>query len=165
MQLLHRKVILKKDNRAKRNWNGNKSCRFCDKDESIQPLFFKCPLAKLVWRIVHMSFGLPPSKNTTNLFGSWLKGLPKNDLKNIQVGLCAILWALWNVRNDFVFNKPRVPSFLQVITLAMHWIRTWSYLQPAEKHHVMDSGCNTMEIVSRDLYNQCAWRPHSRLVF
>ena len=152
MWFLHRKVILTKDYFDKRNWNGNKSCCFCDKDTS----FFEWPLARPVWRIVHMSFGLPPPKSTTNLFGNWLIGVPKNDLKNIRVGVYAIIWALWNVRNDFVFNKPRVPSFLQGIHLIMHCIRTWSYLQPAEKHHVMDSGCNIMEMVATNLYNQCA---------
>ena len=34
--------------------------------------------------------------------------------------VCAIIWAIWNMRNDFVFNKPRAPSFLQDIPLAIH---------------------------------------------
>ena len=44
MWFLHRKVILTKDNLIKRNWSGDKSCCFCDKEESIQHLFFDCPL-------------------------------------------------------------------------------------------------------------------------
>ena len=126
MWFLHRKVILTKDNLIKRNWSGDKSCYFCDKEESIQHIFFDCPLDKLVWCIVHMSFNLSPPKNVTNLFGNWLKGLPKKNLNLIRVGVCACLWALWNVRNDFVFNKQKNPSFLQVIPLATHWSRTWS---------------------------------------
>jgi hypothetical protein len=31
---------------------------FCDAKESIQHLFFGCPLAKLIWRIIHMTFVL-----------------------------------------------------------------------------------------------------------
>ena len=49
MWFLNRKVILTKDNLAKRNWNGNKCCSFCDAEETIQHLFFECPFAKLVW--------------------------------------------------------------------------------------------------------------------
>jgi hypothetical protein len=48
MWVLHRKVILTKNNLVKRNWNGNKKCCFCYKDETIQHLFFKCPLAQIV---------------------------------------------------------------------------------------------------------------------
>jgi hypothetical protein len=54
-----------------------------------------------------MTFGLAPPKNITNLFGNWLKGIPKNDLVQIRVGVCAIIWAIWNTRNDWVFNEPK----------------------------------------------------------
>jgi hypothetical protein len=48
MWFLHKKVILTKDNLLRRNWQGNTTCVFCDKEESIQHLFFECPLAKIV---------------------------------------------------------------------------------------------------------------------
>jgi hypothetical protein len=142
MWFLHRKVILTKDNLLKHNWHGNPTCVFCDKAESIQHLFFDCPMAKIVWRLVHMTFGLPPPKSIANLFANWLSNLNKNDVKLIRIGVCAIVWALWNARNDHVFNKPKASSFLQVIPMATNWICTWSYLQPLEQRDVTDSGCN-----------------------
>ena len=105
MWFLHRKVILTKDNLMKRNWHGNQKCCFCDQDESIQHLFFDCQFARTIWRIIHMSFGLAPPKNVTNLFRNWLKGIPKSVLKNIRVAVCAVLWTIWNKRNYLVFNK------------------------------------------------------------
>jgi hypothetical protein len=36
------------------------------------------------------------------------------------VGVCALLTAIWHVRNDFIFNKSCFPIFLQVISLAIH---------------------------------------------
>jgi hypothetical protein len=54
-----------------------------------------------------MTFGLAPPKNVTNLFENWLKGISKKDLIQIRVGVCAMIWALWNTRNNFVFNKPK----------------------------------------------------------
>jgi hypothetical protein len=53
-----------------------------------------------------MNFGLAPHKNVINLFGNWLKGISKKDLIQIRVGVCAMIWALWNNRNDYVFNRP-----------------------------------------------------------
>jgi hypothetical protein len=165
MWFLYRRVILTKDNLAKRNWQGCKKCVFCDKDESIQHLFIDCPLAKVVWRIVYMTFGLSPPVNITHLFGTWLSGIAKKDVLQIRVGVCALIWAIWNVRNEVVFNKPKPQPFLQVIPLAIHWIRTWSYLQPEDHRAAMESGCNRLEMVARDFYNQCGWRHQLRLNF
>jgi hypothetical protein len=67
-----------------------------------------------------MTFGLAPPKNVTNLSGNWLAGISKMDVKQIRVGACAIIWALWNARNYHIFNKPKASSFLQVIPMATH---------------------------------------------
>jgi hypothetical protein len=41
---------------------------------------------------MHMTFGLAPPENVTNLFVNWLKAIPKKDLIQIRV----VVWALWN---------------------------------------------------------------------
>jgi hypothetical protein len=107
MWFLHRKEILTKDNLLRCNWVGRESCCFCDEKESIQHLFFDCPFAKIIWHLIHISFGLSPPKNINYLFGNWLKGIPK-ELIQIRVGVCAVIWTMWkwNTRNDFIFNKP-----------------------------------------------------------
>ena len=101
-----------------------------------------------------MTFGLSPPTNVTNLFGNWLSGIPKKDLGLIRVGVCAIFWAIWNVRNDLVLNKKKSYSFLQVIPMVVHWIRTWSYLQAEDQRDAMESGCNRPETVARDFYSR-----------
>jgi hypothetical protein len=98
---------------------------FVKKEEKIERLFIDCRLAKTIWRIVHMSFGIPLPKNITNLFKNWLNGLNKRVKSQTRVGVCALLWAIWHLRNDLIFNKSYLASFLQVIHLATHWIRTW----------------------------------------
>jgi hypothetical protein len=87
----------------------------------------------MVWRIVNLSFNLAPPRNITNLFGNWLAGVNKKEMEQIRVGACAFLWAVWNMRNDYIFNKAKQNSFMQVIPLATHWIRMWSSLQPMDK--------------------------------
>jgi hypothetical protein len=159
MWFLHRKVILRKDNLIKRNCNGHESCCFCDHKESIRNIFSEWPLTKIIWRIIHMTFGLAPPKNITNIFGNWLKRISKNDLIQIRVGVCAIIWAIWNTRNDWVFNKLNF-FFLAGYPIISHWIHMWSFLQQEEQREAMDSGCNCMdcmETVVRDLFNRCDW--------
>jgi hypothetical protein len=39
------------------------------------------------------------------LFGNWSNGVAKEDKDHIRIGVCILLWAIWNVSNDFIFNK------------------------------------------------------------
>ena len=61
MWYLFKRVVLTKDNIARRNWNGSLRC-FCMKNENIQHLFMDCHYTKFIWRAMQYSFGLcPPS--------------------------------------------------------------------------------------------------------
>jgi hypothetical protein len=117
----------------------------------------------MIWMIVYMTFNITAPMNITNLFGNWLNGVDKKSKTHIRVGVCALLWAIWNVRNDCIFNKTKFPSFLQVIPMATHWIHMWSYLRPEEERLAMDIGCNRLATVARDFYSQYGWRANRRL--
>lgn len=52
-----------------------------------------------------MSFNIPPPLNITNLFCNWLNGVSKQDKAHIRVSVWTLLWAIWNVPNDFTFNQ------------------------------------------------------------
>ena len=110
----------------------------------------------MVWRTVHLAFSIIPPTNITNLFGNWLSGVAKAEKVQIRVGVCALLCALWNVRNDYIFNNAKSTSFMQVIPLATHWIRMWSFLQPTEQRQALDFGCNHLEMIARAIYSQCS---------
>jgi hypothetical protein len=99
------------------------------------------------------------------MFGNWVAGVDKKERAQIWVGVCAFLWALWNVQNDYIFNRAKQNSFMQVIPLATHWIRMWSFLQLMDKRQEMDFRCNRLELVAWDLYNQSSWRFDLRLTY
>jgi hypothetical protein len=40
-----------------------------------------------------------------NLCGNWLREVLKKYKAQIRVGLCALLWAIWNVLNDYIFSE------------------------------------------------------------
>ena len=105
MWFVHKQVILTNDNLAKRNWTGYTRCSFCDQYESIKHLFLDCPLAKIMWRSVHITFNITPPTSINTLFGTWLDGIDTATARHIRVGVCALLWAVWNCRNDLVFNR------------------------------------------------------------
>jgi hypothetical protein len=66
----------------------------------------------------------------------------KKDKVQIRVEAYALLWEIWNTMNDFIFNKPNASLCLQLIPLATHRIRMWSFLQPEERREDMISRCN-----------------------
>jgi fructose-specific phosphotransferase system IIC component len=89
-----------------------KNVRFCDSEESINHLFFHCPFAKLIWRTIQFTFNIPPLANVTNMFGNWLNGVDKKNKNNVRIGICSLMLAIWNCRNDVVFNKRPNANFL-----------------------------------------------------
>lgn len=45
-------AIQTKDNLIKHNWNGSDLCAFYSEKETIQHLFFECPISKYVWSLI-----------------------------------------------------------------------------------------------------------------
>jgi hypothetical protein len=77
MWFLSNKVLLTKDNLAKRQWTGCTKCVFCGEQETVEHLFLTCPFAILIWRTVNFTHNLPPSTNIINMFENWLNGVDK----------------------------------------------------------------------------------------
>jgi hypothetical protein len=132
MWYLYKGVVLTKDNLVRRQCQGDKNCCFCCLDESIQHLLFDCHFAKFLWRIVHVSFNLPPPTSIHDLFTGWVEGFNRKLKAQVLVGASVICWALWLTRNNIVFDRVLVPSFLQAIFGGTYWIRSWSLLQKEE---------------------------------
>jgi hypothetical protein len=163
MWFLSNKVLLTKDNLARRNWNGHQRCCFCDSNETVEHLFIACPFAQILWRMLYFAYNITPPSNITNMFGNWLNGVDKSYKKSIRIGISALCWALWNCRNDVIFNRSKGTNFLQVISLAAHWIKLWSYLLPVDQRESMVIGCNRLLTVAQDFYSLAGWRRTRRL--
>jgi hypothetical protein len=80
--LLYRKAILIKDNLVKRNWYGNVMCCFCNSLETIQHLLFDCVLAKFLWRVIQLTFGILAMNNIKHVFGGWVQRMNEKKTKN-----------------------------------------------------------------------------------
>lgn len=111
MWYLDREVVLTKDNLRKHRQQGCTKCCFSDNYESIQHLFLDCRLAILLQHTIHVAYNLPPPTCITNMFRNWLLGIHPRLKAQIHVGVCALVWAIWNFRNDCVFNRMKVPFF------------------------------------------------------
>ena len=133
--------------------------------ESIDHLFITCELARLVWRVVYFTFNISAPVNVTNMFGNWFNVVPKKIKAHIRIGVCAVLWAIWNYCNDVIFNKFVNTNFLQVMHRAAYWINLWSFLLPADQRGSMDTGCTRLMTVVRAISNQDGWQHANRLKY
>jgi hypothetical protein len=104
--LVARNKILTRDNLMKRNWIGSLDCCFYGVDESIDHLFFHCPIAKYMWRVIQVALNLRLIPNSiSNLYDNWLCK-PKDKTANLVLFGCgALFWAIWRTRNDWCFGK------------------------------------------------------------
>jgi hypothetical protein len=83
---------------------------------------------------------MTPATNIINFFGNWLNEIDKITKAQIRVGVCAIHTAIWNCRNDVVFNNANHAQVFQVILKATYWIGIWSFLLSEEQRVRTDSG-------------------------
>jgi two-component response regulator (ARR-B family) len=99
------------------------------------------------------------------MFGNWLNGIDKKTKSQICVGVCALLWAKWNCRNDLIFKRGEGDFFLQVIHKATYWIHMWSYLLPEDQREPMESECTRLMAVVRAIFSQVGWQHTNRIQY
>lgn len=94
MWLVQQNAILTKDNLLKRKWQGEGKCAFCIENETVQHLFFECPMAKFVWSLVAMVVGAQYGPTTMEQFWLWVNRAMPGGNKFHMVGLAAIRWSI-----------------------------------------------------------------------
>jgi hypothetical protein len=163
MWYLIRGVVLTKDNLLRHNWHGDSKCAFCHSDESIQHLFFACHYAQFMWRLDFWSMGFNQPRSVRHTFGNWLFGMPSKTKHLIISGVAAICWAIWISRNDLVFDKKPVLTYLQVLFRATHWFRTWADLHKQEEGIQIKEACRRLECTALQIFAQHGWRFTNRI--
>jgi hypothetical protein len=78
-------------------------------------LFFECALAKFIWRVIQITFGLSIPLNIKHVFRKWEQRMNEKDKKLLYVGIGDIFWSIWLSRNDLIFNKIPISSYMKVM--------------------------------------------------
>lgn len=125
MWYLYKGVTLTKDNLARRSWFGSMQCCYYNPSESIQHLFLDCHMARFIWRIIHVSFNIDPPHNFQHMFSDWLRGFTLKHKYLIWFGVSTFCWAIWLCRNNMIFYRAAVPSFMQIIFKRTYLMRQW----------------------------------------
>jgi hypothetical protein len=79
--------------------------------------FFDCPTAKFVWSLIAYSLGVDCRPNSWNQYWIWVQRALPQVPKFHTVGLAAVCWAIWRIRNNVCFEKKELnllPSLCDV---------------------------------------------------
>jgi hypothetical protein len=145
MWLIQLNAILTKDNLAKRKWQGDKRCSFCNEEESIVHLFFDCYLARYIWSLITWVIGGNRRPSNLSQYWDWSNMFLPANKKIHMVGLSAVCWALWKTRNRVCFEGKRVRSPTEIICLASSLISYWAGLQKDDSKEVLEAGAEMLK--------------------
>ena len=130
--LLEKGVVLTKNNMVKRKWTGDPSCVFCDQVETINHLFFQCPVAKCVWALVGQCIGATDIPRNNTQYKLWIdKWLPDGQ-KIHHFGFAAICWAIWKCRNKAVFDAKRIRHPAEILLHSCAFMKYWAGLYSSD---------------------------------
>jgi hypothetical protein len=166
MWLVMHKKILTKDNLFKKNWKGNLECIFCGFSESIDHLFFQCPVARFTWRIVYSALGLNSiPDNVDDLFGTWINSFNKTEKNLVLFGCGAVIWAIWRCRNNCCFGTNRIDDPTNVIFSCCFWLNTWAIRQKKKARKLVELGSLKIKKMACEIYSKTrGWRPVDRRI-
>lgn len=97
------------------------------------------------------------------MFGSWLRSFAPGIRCQIIMGMVAMCWAIWLIRNDAVFQKKVTNSYLEVIFKGTYWIRQWFLLSTEEEGRLMKECCKRLQRTVLQLFGSRNWKNQKRL--
>jgi hypothetical protein len=145
--LIWHNAIATKDTMAERGWIGNLFCQFCDKKETILHLFFSCPAAKYVWSCVAKAIGASTRPRNFSQFFWWFpRHVPAS--RNVQIlGVAAICWAIWKLRNRACFEGKLINSPIELIFYSTVFMNYWAGINlPADQEVIRQGAENLINV-------------------
>lgn len=113
----------------KRGWKGCEKCCVCGITESVNHIFFDCPIARMIWGFFREIFkwhDCPTSMKS--LSEMWIHGKGPLATSLTLFIFAGFTWAIWNNRNKMAIEHkfPKSPS--DIIYIALSFMQKWSLL-------------------------------------
>jgi hypothetical protein len=154
MWLIQLNAILTKDNLARRKWQGDKRCSFCNEDESIVHLFFDCYLARYIWSLIAWVIGGSCRPSNLTQYWEWSNIFLPANKKIHMVGLSVVCWALWKTRNMVCFEGKRVRSPTEIICLVSSLLSYWAGLQKDDSMEILETSAEMLKNAALTFHTQ-----------
>jgi hypothetical protein len=77
-----------------KNWQGDPSCYFCNIPETIDHLFFECPISKVIWGVIVVCFHQKCRPLSYVQYWAWVPSTLPGGERIFMVGLVVVCWAI-----------------------------------------------------------------------
>jgi hypothetical protein len=144
MWLVEQNAILTKDNLMKKKWQGNPGCYLYGENESVDHLFFTCPVTKVTWGIIALCFGQNTRPPSYNKFWIWIEMAVPGGENMWLFGLAAVIWATWKIRNRICFEKVDLKNIFEVIFSVFALMHYWVGMHSEETQKMISMAVNLM---------------------
>lgn len=121
--LVANNAILTKDNMIKRKWNGDPLCYFCQQHETVTHLLFTCPVAKIIWATIATCLGANNIPTSFAQSWKWCEQWLPNRKQFYAVGIAAICWSIWKMRNKVCFDGKKFQNPIEIICHACAFMK------------------------------------------
>ncbi len=86
-------------------------------------------------------------------------GVNKKIKKLILAGTSVVCWALLLSRNEMVFDRSPLKSYLQVLFRITYWLREWAKLQRNDDYiKLIKDSCRKLKLTIMQLFANFGWR-------
>ena len=119
--LFSQNKIMTRDNLRARGIPKPLECEMCKEIETVKHLFSECIVARELWQDFFEIFGV----QITDFESVASKWICNKSFMHFNVVSSAILWTIWNNRNNLVFDKVTWINMKQVWRLVLLYLRNW----------------------------------------
>ena len=110
-------------------WAGSPMCKLCGEEEDVNHLMFKCAPAQFMWCCFRDALNWETiPRSSIELINVRHKTEPALKMPLLYLFFCAGCWALWRVRNDWVFNNKLVADIMHLPYKAISFFLQWKNL-------------------------------------
>jgi hypothetical protein len=151
--LIWHNAIATKDTMTERGWIGNPFCQFCRQKETILHLFFSCPTTKYVWSCVAKAIGASTRPgNFSQIF--WWFPRHGHASRNVQIlGVAAICWVIWKLRNRACFEGKLIHSPIKLILYSIVFMNYLAGLNSIADQEIIRQGAENLANIARVVQN------------
>jgi hypothetical protein len=104
-------------------------CVFCDEPESVAHLFFDCCVARTIWECVAEVCEKTVGADFELVAKLWLHN---KKFKALNVCTTATLWAIWKLRDEFIFQGTCWTGVRVLLQRIARLLRDWKVLSQGE---------------------------------
>jgi hypothetical protein len=98
------------------------------------------------------------------MFGLWSTIMGGKLRRQLLACASIFCWAIWLSRNDDVFDKTPIKSFLQELYRGTYWLHLWSQLERNDQDNEMiHLSCRKLETVTILIFIEHGWRFSNRI--